>query len=91
MNSTIKIEWTKTQGGREVVRRCMWTGKPTRTITTPSRYIATGPVTGNEYEIKQVGNKWHSRTVGKPGTIISDSLRNAKDHADWAEQDAVQA
>jgi hypothetical protein len=91
MNTKTEIKWTKTHGGTEVLRRCMWTGKPTRTVTAPSRYVATGPVTGNEYEIQQVGSKWHSRTVGKPGTIISDSLRNAKDHAMWAEQDAVQA
>lgn len=91
MSSSVEIKWTKVQGGTQVLDRDIWTGNPTRRIDSPSRYTATGPVTGNEYEITQVGNKWHFRIIGKPGTSISTSLRNAKENAEWREQDAGKA
>ena len=86
MNTTIK--WTKTSGGTRVIERDVWTGKPSKYVTSPSRYVGTGPISGDRYEITRVVGGWEMRSSGGGGYTISGKLAHAKSNAEYREENA---
>lgn len=79
------LQWKKISGGTEVLARD-WFGKPTRTITHPSIYEATGE-SGTVYRIKKEPLGWLNDWGQRNGNQWSSTLRGAKSNADGWEAD----